>query len=869
MGADIFFFTDVDLLNDQTAEQAFGPVSGCEETQYRVTNMHTAKANPCAYAVCDGIIKIQDSDLNPDNLVNIILKPSSHQKINGVEIKYFIYRGILKESIVNMSNVDELALNDVYNIDMLTTIWQNQDVYEQNVENNIPCSKILYGEQPYYATISDIFEEDNLSYCDYVCKAGESIGVFHKDCIGFEIVQNTMFTDDSIIMAKSPEHIINVENTEGYSNGEIKAIREQVLHYIDPAAFYGTQSSVVSTNNNILSTKFLNRNSIYINLLSTTGFSLFFYDIIEKISFNEPDEEIVLSPWPIIKGELNTDLCLHEQNNIVIYLYPCREQIDSFSISIGEGIYYVSIYEYYYILKNIPFSNSSINSRYFKLQFNYSLGMENISQCRIWDNLFFLKEFNIETKNGIVLFDSNTVYYTPQIGNDSIYKINIFHENERLFFFAYCVDAIFKQDNYQYKSVSDFFREEMDCLFVRNKIKVSESKTICFLSLFKRLFNEINKKIYVLCMSNQEYQNIINLAHTVEWNQFHPVFFQHIPEQQEDFEDCSDNPQNYKAMDLRLCGLKKDNCVEYLDVNIKLYSSDELFFCTKLNENEYTNYDIEPIREHQEGNITFIFNESLINDIYFLQIISILIKLETFHNICLYLRKVSNEPLNITIALYEDFIPFGDDLEGANAFWSSKKQTLHLNKSKLQFHEPVSIIRTCVHEMIHAYISLIMTNFSPEERRVHYPGIQDFYARFKKYKDNTKYMNAQHNHMAYAYRPIMIKAMKEYDALVGIANRSGNIKYINLFSGLEDSYDYTTEEFYIALSWGGLVRTKNENDKNDEGEATASWRHLASKNRDKYLKLLVIAYRVQHGAKYCNDGVYDTSKFINPNIFNL
>ena len=828
--------------------------------------MHTATANPYAYAVCDGTIKIQDSDSNSGNLVNIILKPSSHQKINGVEIKYFIYRGILKESIVNMSKVDDLALNDVYNIDMLTTIWQNQDVYEQNVENNIPCSKILYGEQPYYATISDLFEEDNLNYCDYVCKAGESIGVFHKDCIGFEIVLNTMFTDDSIIMAKSPEHIINVENTEGYSNGEIKAIREQVLHYIDPAAFYGTQSSVVSTNNNILSIKFLNKNSIYINLLSTTGFSLFFYDIIEKISFNEPNEEIVLSPWPIIKGELNTDFYLIDQKNIVFYLYyhsSCAQQLALF---ISEKNIAYGGDNCYYVYNEFLFSNTSINSRYFKIRIKYSLGIPNIaniSQCRIWDNLFFVKEFNI-SKINFVAFNIASEHYTLNDRDGSCYKMQIFYENERLFFFAYCVDAIFKQDNYQYKSVSDFFREEMDCLFVRNKIKVSESKTICFLSLFKRLFNEINKKIYVLCMSNQEYQNIINLAHTVEWNQFHPVFFQHIPEQQEDFEDCSDNPQNYKAMDLRLCGLKKDNCVEYLDVNIKLYSSDELFFCTKLNENEYTNYDIEPIREHQEENITFIFNESLINDIYFLQIISILIKLETFHNICLYLRKVSNKTLNITVSLHDNFNSHKVS-KTANAYYEYATYTLHLNKSKLQFHEPVSVIRTCVHEMIHAYIFWIKDNAFTK-----YPGVQDFYTRFKNNDDSSKYMSAQHNHMAYAYRPIMIKAMKEYDALIGITNRSGNIKYIN-FSGLEVSYDYTTEEFYIALSWCGLVRTKNENenDKNNEGEATAYWRHLASKNRDKYLTLLVIAYRVLSGAKYCNDGVYDTSKFVNPNVFNL
>lgn len=40
--SDIYFFTDVDLLNEQTSEQAFGPVVGNEETQYRVTSIHSA-----------------------------------------------------------------------------------------------------------------------------------------------------------------------------------------------------------------------------------------------------------------------------------------------------------------------------------------------------------------------------------------------------------------------------------------------------------------------------------------------------------------------------------------------------------------------------------------------------------------------------------------------------------------------------------------------------------------------------------------------------------------------------------------------------------------------------------------------------------
>ena len=43
MGADIFFFTDVELLAEQTAEQAFGPVRNNENSQYRVTSLHSKK----------------------------------------------------------------------------------------------------------------------------------------------------------------------------------------------------------------------------------------------------------------------------------------------------------------------------------------------------------------------------------------------------------------------------------------------------------------------------------------------------------------------------------------------------------------------------------------------------------------------------------------------------------------------------------------------------------------------------------------------------------------------------------------------------------------------------------------------------------
>ena len=84
MGTDIFFFTDVELLAEQTAEQAFGPIRNNENSQYRVTSLHSKKnelpigltdIKPNAYAICHGDIAIQPDSYN-DNLVNLVLVPT-------------------------------------------------------------------------------------------------------------------------------------------------------------------------------------------------------------------------------------------------------------------------------------------------------------------------------------------------------------------------------------------------------------------------------------------------------------------------------------------------------------------------------------------------------------------------------------------------------------------------------------------------------------------------------------------------------------------------------------------------------------------------------------------------------------------------
>jgi hypothetical protein len=93
-----YFFTDIDSLDNQIPTDAFGPVIGSSDTEFQVTSIHRAAAADCnAYAVCEGMILAQDAG---NNLVNLILKPSEQPPFAFPKIKFFIYRGIKKDTLL-------------------------------------------------------------------------------------------------------------------------------------------------------------------------------------------------------------------------------------------------------------------------------------------------------------------------------------------------------------------------------------------------------------------------------------------------------------------------------------------------------------------------------------------------------------------------------------------------------------------------------------------------------------------------------------------------------------------------------------------------------------------------------------------------
>ena len=294
-----YFFTDLDLLNDQTAAQAYGPVSGNENTQYSVTSLHTTSGEANAYAVCEGTVLVVP-DLNDSNLVTVILKPNQQppETSHLPFVSFYIYKGINKSSLIENGNVsvpDENSDND-----LLKAIdedhkkrWQsiNPDADPLPPLPELPESVLGMGLT---GTIMSAFFREDTEFQLLNVKGGWKIGEFSTD-FGFEIMLQTIGYDPNLSKFQSLEHLIEVTGNP-ISNGKDASTfsywhqKEEVLYYLDPCAFFGAFDAVFTKNNdtnwspqtgdgvyNTIVTKFAHPDRQYIDIRNKFNYSFNYY----------------------------------------------------------------------------------------------------------------------------------------------------------------------------------------------------------------------------------------------------------------------------------------------------------------------------------------------------------------------------------------------------------------------------------------------------------------------------------------------------------------------------------------------------------------------------------------------------------------
>jgi len=314
-----FFFADLNNFPSQDIGDGFGPVNGFETSKFRITSKFNITTSKKAFATTNGRLFFAPHG-NSNDKVNVFLKPSTPINV-GVNIKYFVYRGIKIDSLFETyaDGIKVIQRDDPKATIFLKRIWEE---YLKQNSINYSNSTVFKAEELGYSTDSSLFGEitekffKNNIFNLPLIKQGEEFGSF-EDTIGFEIVvdfgdyeqekhESGFELDFSYVNAI--ECILNLQGNNplfvaGNKQTSIspKLFKENIYHFIDPAAFYGAHishegamphgkifSNVIfdvdkssryqSSVYNRFVNKFSTANNIYLYILAKRGRSYNFYN---------------------------------------------------------------------------------------------------------------------------------------------------------------------------------------------------------------------------------------------------------------------------------------------------------------------------------------------------------------------------------------------------------------------------------------------------------------------------------------------------------------------------------------------------------------------------------------------------------------
>ncbi|CAN5542967.1 hypothetical protein BH11BAC2_BH11BAC2_20610 [soil metagenome] len=275
MSKSLYFFTDADSLEIQNTNpaqntEAFGPVYNNEDVKFRITSMHksnTSSYNPRVFAVCDGTMCVRYyDDPNDSDLISIILKPlqsiTQTTGINFVPVKYIVYKGVLKNSLIEQDTPTTYKVQDSSPNNLTAHLYAIQDRINRERERiqNPPAtvgsitdnpSSSLFGHDITLSSSDSIdqlfFRSPNQAFQNPMVKAGWYIGDFDQAKFGIEIVLDDARTEYSASDAQKMEVIIEAPVPSGSSQAEIvtrKIQKECILNFLDPCALYGSMFSI-------------------------------------------------------------------------------------------------------------------------------------------------------------------------------------------------------------------------------------------------------------------------------------------------------------------------------------------------------------------------------------------------------------------------------------------------------------------------------------------------------------------------------------------------------------------------------------------------------------------------------------------------
>lgn len=284
-------FAQMASLTTQTAALQFGPDAGSPADTFRVTSSFVNAVEVPAYAVMKGFVFVQQQDADR---VNLILKPLEQSGMGFTPVKYFVYRG-LKLTDFLLGSGSAAALRTVCVRAGASAFIE--DLYDINDDINTALGTTFallpkaFGWDPDTQTdlnayLDDYFYSLNADHQLPIASKGMDLGKFvaGMEC-GFEIVLADGRANHTLGYARAQNHKVTLGASVGL---ERSFLRETILGYMDPAAYYGLHyfGGVLEPGNVItrrhplylqIVSQFATKNRVYLDLRNDNGYSLNYY----------------------------------------------------------------------------------------------------------------------------------------------------------------------------------------------------------------------------------------------------------------------------------------------------------------------------------------------------------------------------------------------------------------------------------------------------------------------------------------------------------------------------------------------------------------------------------------------------------------
>lgn len=328
-------WADMSLVSPQTAANAYGPDSILPTQKFRVTSVFSPSglATVPAYAAFTGTIFLQ-RDAVDNTKVNLLLKPLQQSRIGFTPVKYFVYRGLrLSDFLKGSSAADELIVRAKTGTEP-PFITYLQDVYTQLQADSgaaaAPLSSSALGWRPGTQLPTDkvdrYFFASDADFQLPVVPMGMQLGSFAGGAanrFGVEIVLEEGLYQPDLAWARRGEYVIDLSVGGPYTPAQLNEKREEILNYIDPAAYYGLHfqagiqtpdaASPIKKGSALFTyamQPFATKHNVYLDIRNESGYSLDYYGNYDdgagnhvRVGFDEAGlapSPYATSGWPVL-----------------------------------------------------------------------------------------------------------------------------------------------------------------------------------------------------------------------------------------------------------------------------------------------------------------------------------------------------------------------------------------------------------------------------------------------------------------------------------------------------------------------------------------------------------------------------------------